>query len=89
VRKKVQVTAGKATPLSIDLPKGSVALNANPWASVWLDGQSLGDTPLGNIHAAIGTHEVVFRHPSFGEQRRTVAVSARSVARVSVDFLAR
>lgn len=89
VRKKVQVTAGKATPLSIDLPKGSVALNANPWASVWLDGQSLGDTPLGNIHAAIGTHQVVFTHPSFGTQVRTVAVSARSVARVSVDFLAR
>jgi hypothetical protein len=89
VRKKVQVTAGKVTPLSIDVPKGTVALNANPWASVWLDGQSLGDTPLGNIHAPIGMHQIVFRHPSFGEQRRTVAVSARTVARVSVDFMAR
>ena len=49
----------------------------------------VGETPLGNLAAPVGTHEIVFRHPSYGEQRRTIAVPARSIARVSVNFVGR
>jgi hypothetical protein len=58
-----------------------------PWAEVSLDGRALGATPLGNINATAGSHEVVFRHPNYGEQRRTVIVSAGGTARLSVDFM--
>ena len=82
----VQVAPGRVSPMRIDLPKGSVALNAAPWAEVWVDGDRLGDTPIGNVSLPIGGHEVVFRHPELGEQRHTVTVTLNGPARLSVDM---
>jgi hypothetical protein len=80
------VGPGKVTPMRVDIPKGSLALNAAPWAEVWLDGDKVGDTPMGNISLPIGTHEVLFRHPDLGEQRHTVTVTLNGPARLSVDM---
>ena len=66
----LQVPAGKVAPFPVDLPKGTIALNAVPWAEVWIDGVKVGDTPIGNLSVAIGNHDVVFRHP---ELRRTTS----------------
>jgi len=82
----IQVAPGRVTPMRIDLPKGSVALNAAPWAEVWVDGDRLGDTPIGNVSLPIGAHEVVFRHPELGEQRHMVTVTLNGPARLSVDM---
>ena len=82
----VQVAPGRVSPMRIDLPKGTVALNAAPWAEVWVDGDRLGDTPIGNVTLPIGGHEVVFRHPELGEQRHTVTVTLNGPARLSVDM---
>jgi hypothetical protein len=82
----VQVTAGKVTALKIDLPQGALALNAVPWAEVWIDGERVGETPIGNVPLAIGPHDVVFRHPEFGEQHQIVNVTLKGVTRVSADL---
>jgi hypothetical protein len=82
----VQVTPGKVTPIAIDLPKGSLALNASPWAEVWVDGEKVGETPIGNVAVSIGTHDVLFRHPELGEQRHAVTVTLAGPARVSATF---
>ena len=82
----VQVTPGRVTPMRIDLPKGSMALNAAPWAEVWVDGARLGETPIGNVSLPIGNHDVLFRHPELGEQRHTVTVTLNGPARLSVDM---
>ena len=82
----VQVAAGKVTPIKIDFPKGTIALNAVPWAEVWVDGEKVGDTPIGNLALAIGSHEIVFRHPELGEQRHAATVTLNSPARLSVDL---
>ncbi len=82
----VQVTPGKVTPVRIDIPKGTLALNASPWAEVWVDGARVGDTPMGNVSMPIGTHDVLFRHPELGEQRHTVTVTLNAPARLSVDM---
>jgi len=82
----VQVTEGKVTPIAIELPKGTLALNANPWAEVWVDGEKVGETPIGNVPVSIGTHDVLFRHPQLGEQRHSVTVTLAGPARVSAEF---
>jgi len=82
----VQVSPGKVTPIKIDFPKGTIALNAVPWAEVWVDGEKVGDTPIGNLTLTIGSHEIVFRHPELGEQRHAATVTLNSPARLSVDM---
>jgi hypothetical protein len=82
----VSVHPGKAEAVSLKLPMGSVAVNAVPWAEVWLDGEKAGDTPIGNLQATIGRHEVLFRHPELGESRQVVTVTVATPARLSVDM---
>ena len=86
VTRVVQVMPGKVASINIDLPNGVVNLNATPWAEVWIDGQRVGETPIGNLSVPIGPHEVVFRHPQFGEKRHAISVTLAGPARVSVDM---
>jgi PEGA domain len=86
ITRTVQVPAGKVAPIKIEFPKGTIALNAIPWAEVWIDGEKVGETPIGNLAVAIGPHEVVFRNPELGEQRSAVTVTLTAPARLSVDL---
>src|SRR5688572_23864335 len=54
VNRTLQVAPGRVTPMRLDPPKGTLALNASPWAEVWVDGDRVGDTPMGNISLQIG-----------------------------------
>jgi hypothetical protein len=82
----VQVAPGRVAPIAIELPKRTIALNAIPWAEVWIDGERVGDTPIGNLPLAIGPHEVIFRNPELGEERHAVSVTMAGPARLSVDL---
>jgi hypothetical protein len=82
----VNVVAGKVAEVKVDLPNGVVNLNATPWAEVFLDGQRVGETPIGNLSVPIGPHELVFRHPQFGEKRHAVSVTLNGPMRVSIDM---
>jgi hypothetical protein len=84
--KSVQVGAGKVSSIKVEFPQGAIALNAVPWADVWIDGEKVGETPIGNLPIAIGQHEIVFRHPDLGERRQVVTVTTATPARVSVDM---
>lgn len=82
----VQVVPGRVSPINVTLPKGVVSINAIPWATVSIDGENVGDTPIGNLPLTIGPHEVVFRNSEHGEQRRVVTVTTRGPVRLSVDM---
>jgi hypothetical protein len=82
----VQVPPGKVVSISLDLPMGVVNINASPWAEVWIDGRRVGETPIGNLGVAIGPHELVFKHPQFGEKRHSISVTLNEPVRLSVDM---
>lgn len=84
--KSVTVLPGKTASIPIELPQGTLHINATPWAEVWIDGKAMGETPLGNLSVPIGPHEVVFRHPQLGEQRHAVSVKSAAAARLSVNL---
>lgn len=84
--RSVQITAGQTASIGLKPPLGTISINALPWADVSIDGQRAGETPIGNFSIPIGRHELIFRHPEFGEQRRTVTVGVTSPLRVSVDM---
>jgi hypothetical protein len=85
-KRSLQVVAGKVAVISVELPRGVVNLNAAPWAEVWLDGQRVGETPIGNLSVPIGPHELVFKHPQLGEKRQAVSVTVGTPVRLSVDM---
>jgi hypothetical protein len=85
-RRTVRVTAGKTAAAKVDLPNGALSINAQPWAEVWIDGERVGETPIGNLSRRIGTHEVVFRHPDLGERRQMVVIAVGKPARIGVDL---
>jgi hypothetical protein len=84
--KSVTVAPGKVSTIRLEWPKGSMALNAQPWADVWVDGDKKGETPIGNLSVPVGVHEVIFRHPEFGERVVRATVTTTTPARVIVDM---
>ena len=85
-RRTVQVTAGQTTSLRPEWPRGSMAINAIPWAEVLVDGNRVGETPIGNVTVPVGAHEVLFRHPELGERRMSVTVTVGEPLKVGVDL---
>lgn len=86
VTRTVQVVAGQTLSIALKPPQGTLSINALPWAEVWVDGKPAGETPIGNLSLTIGDHEIIFRNPELGEQRKTVTVGALAPVRVGVDL---
>jgi hypothetical protein len=84
--RSITVMPGKVEIIKVDLPNGNVSINATPWAEVFVDGQRVGETPIGNLSIPIGPHEVVFRHPQFGEKRHAISVTMQGTTRVVMDM---
>jgi hypothetical protein len=85
-QRTIAVTAGKTVSLQVDPPKARVSVNARPWAEIILDGSGVGQTPIANLEVAIGSHEVVFRHPTLGERKQTIVVRATGSNRIAADL---
>jgi len=86
VSRRVTIESNKTTRVEVAVPTGLLSVNASPWAAVSIDRREVGETPLGNLELPAGPHDVVFRHPEFGEQRRRITLRAGITTRLSVDM---
>jgi hypothetical protein len=84
--RSIEVTAGKTMSIRVDPPKASLSVNARPWAEIVLDGNSVGQTPIANLSVSLGSHEIVFRHPTLAERKQTVVVTAKGPNRIAADL---
>jgi hypothetical protein len=85
-RRVAEIKAGETVSLAVPRPNGEISINALPWAEVWLDGTALGQTPLGKVSVPIGEHEILLRHPNFGERREKAIVRSDRLTLVSANF---
>ncbi len=85
-RRTVSIKAGATSAVKLDAPPGTLHINAVPWAEVWIDGERIGETPIGNLQTRIGNREIVFRHPDLGERRATALVTLKEPVRISMDM---
>jgi hypothetical protein len=83
---RVTVAPDRTVSIPVDLPNGSININALPWAEVWVGGERVGETPIANLQRPIGTYEVLLRHPQFGERKTTLTVSSKQTTRLGVDM---
>jgi hypothetical protein len=84
--RKIDIDPAKVTTVRVDPPWATLSANARPWADMFVDGKSVGQTPIGHLAVLIGTHEVVFRHPQLGERRENVVIKTKGPNRISVDL---
>ena len=64
-----------------------MSIDASPWGQVWLDGKSLGDTPLAELKIAAGEHQLKVSNPETGKnnsQRLTLKPGERRTVRVDL-----
>src|SRR5262249_21944752 len=71
------VKPGEKVAYTVTPPKSSVSVSASEAAEVFLDGTKIGDTPVANVPAAIGTHDLVVRRASGGEKRMVITVTVK------------
>ncbi|MBA3269035.1 MAG: PEGA domain-containing protein [Acidobacteria bacterium] len=85
-KQRVTVGPGKTAEARVRLPQGTLSINAVPWAEVWVGGERVGETPIANLSRRIGVHDVILRHPEFGERTASLTVSLKQTARLGVDM---
>lgn len=82
----IDIPPGEVVAHSVELPAIGVAITAEPWAEVSIDGEPVGRTPLTDVQVLIGTRQVLFVHPEHGEQRATITVSLDAPPDVHMDM---
>lgn len=65
---------------------GTLNLESDAAASVFLDGAPIGHTPLAGVRASPGRHTVVFVHPQYGRRLVTVDAVSGKQATATVRF---
>ncbi len=57
----------------------TVAINAEPWARIWIDGRPLGETPLVDVPVALGKRAFCALFPDGRRVERTVDVDGEGL----------
>jgi hypothetical protein len=85
-RRVITIAPGATNKVSVQMPQGSLSVNAVPWAEVWIDGRHVGDTPMGEFPVAAGRHAVRLRHPQLGEKQQQAIVRVGESTAISADL---
>ena len=77
--------------LNISLKKkraamGVVNIGAIPWATVYVNGKKIGDTPIVPYSVSVGKHQFEFRHPDYKPIKKTITIKKGKNANISIDF---
>lgn len=65
---------------------GTLRIGVKPYAEVFVDGKSVGTTPLGLLTLAAGDHTVRLVHPDFQPLQRKITIRPGDAARLIVDL---
>jgi hypothetical protein len=85
-RHVLDVEPGGVVARTIDLPPGRVTLRAEPWAEVSIDGEPVGRTPLDAVSVSVGSRQILFSHPEFGEKRAVLTVGVSPPIDLHMDM---
>jgi hypothetical protein len=86
LRQYVDAVAGQVVTVPLEMPTGMMNLYADLQAEVLVDGTVVGQTPLPSLQVPLGSHDVIFRHPKYGDVRYTVAVTLTAPVKLNVTF---
>lgn len=83
---RIEIASSRVTSYTVSMPEAALVLDSPPGVEVWIEGVRIGVTPLADIRAAIGTREVLLRHPERGDIRKVVEVVSGRTTAVTASF---
>jgi hypothetical protein len=83
--RRVEIAPGKMTSLSLVPSPSTLTVTSTMPATVVIDGEQAGETPLTDYPVALGTRDIVVTSAAGGERRYTTRVTVTPV-RIDVDF---
>ena len=86
LRQFIDAAPGQVVTAPLELPTGMMNVYADQAAEVLVDGERVGETPLSSLQLPLGTHDVVLRHPKYGEVRYSVRVTLAAPVSLNVTF---
>ncbi len=69
-----------------DAAPGTLLVDVQPWADVYVDGDPVGRTPMTPLTFAAGTHRIALKHPQFPEYADEVTVRAGEEVAVRISL---
>ena len=81
----VEIKPGQVSAVTIQMPPVTIEIVAPADAEILVDGQVVGQAPLGPLEVAVGTREITMRHPTLGERRQVVSVTYNAPVKVSFE----
>jgi PEGA domain len=82
----VESLPGQLAVVPLELPMGTMNLTCDQPAEVYVDGQSVGDTPVSGLTVSLGVHEVAFRNARNGQLRYKVTATLAGPVRLAAAF---
>jgi serine/threonine-protein kinase len=77
-----------AAPAEKSAGAGTLAFRIRPWAEIFVDGKSLGVSPLAPVDLPAGRHHVLLRNTDLGKERSLTAnVTRGETTTLRVDLL--
>ncbi len=64
-------------------PPGNLVVNAMPWAELWVDGRSVGNTPIVSLRVSAGEHRLRLVRDGFEPYEQVVSVAPGETLRVT------
>jgi serine/threonine-protein kinase len=95
---KIEITSGRTTDVYVDLtriwprpptpdPMGYARINVEPWAVVYVDGDSVDTTPFNKLlRLSQGRHRLVLSNPNFPDCAKSLDVVGGETTQVFVDL---
>lgn len=80
--RRTYVTPGQVAALTVQMPPVTLEIVAPVDAEIWIDGQSIGKAPIQPVSVAVGTREVLMRHPTLGERKQVITLTYGNANRV-------
>ena len=87
----VKIVADKVTKEIVDITEGiqgTLKIRVNPWAYVYVDGESMGMTPLKPLELTVGEHTVLVKNEKLAEERSfRIIIKPNEVVSKNINLL--
>jgi hypothetical protein len=80
--RQVDIKPDEVSAVTIAMPPVTIEVVAPAEAEILVDGQLVGTAPVGPLQVAVGTREILMRHPTLGERRQVVSVTYNGPVRI-------